>query len=411
MLVIEIVSFAIALWLGLYLVHRYWLNPSQKALIWTAGGLISYSIALMLTAISRYAPPPLSDLLQQQVALLLAPLFFWVGALWHLKDSIQTIRQTSKTGGNSATAIGLVILATLFFALGFGLILAPFALVPAGWLFIAICGDLVMLGVAVGLLDAFELGETLRSDFIRSALEAGVIAIIFGGQAGLAMIWVTGTSLPLVALLFGLVATALVLTVFGRFWQDGFDQLAFRQSPEVSQERKQLREISDGLSKASNLNEAWMLSADNTSKQTRIALSHLGNLPKLATNPLIHAPIIEKRLAEKGADTHTLMRATELKQLLVESIEQLKPEDSDVFKATKAWRHYNALYFPYVRGLRPYGRRSEMNGLSEVESAALEWFDREVPHRTLYNWQTAAAKIIASDLIEQNEGIVGRSVS
>ena len=100
-----------------------------------------------------------------------------------------------------------------------------------------------------------------------------------------------------------------------------------------------------------------------------------------------------------------MSRAGELKQLLIESINQLKPEEVDAFQSGKAWRHYNALYFPYVRGLRPYGRRNGLNGLSQAELDALDWFDREVPHRTLYNWQTAAAKIIADDLAEKMKSL------
>ncbi len=412
MLVAEFISFSIAFWLGLYLVRRYWQNPAEKALIWAAGGLISYSIALALSSIGRYAPPPLGDLLQMQVVLLIAPLIFWAGALWHLRDLIRSVRERFKNGENSANVIGLVLVATLFFSLGFGLILAPFELIPPQWLFIAIAGDLLILGVAVGLLDAFDQGEALRPDFVRSVLEAEVIGSIFSLQVGLVMILVTGVTLPLVILLYGVETTALLLTVFGRQWQDGFDQLAFPESPGLVNERKQLREITEAIPKSippepnavwPQLNGIQPLSDDNIIKQTRVALSHLGNMPKLATNPLVHSPIIEKRLEEKGSEPNTLVKATELKQLLIESIEQLKPEATDNFQSTKAWRHYNALYFPYVRGLRPYGRRANISHLSDLERDALEWFDREVPHRTLYNWQSAAAKIIANDLIEQNE--------
>ncbi|MEM9777545.1 MAG: hypothetical protein AAF902_23405 [Chloroflexota bacterium] len=419
MLLVELISFAVALWLGVYLIRRYWLNSEQNALIWAAGGLITYAIALALTALGPYAPTPLGTLLQQQIAFLIAPLFFWVGALWHMRDAIQNLRQNGLKGANgrnSASAAGLALVATLFFALGFGLILAPFELIPAGWLFVAICGDLILLGIAVGWLDAFEQGETLRPDFVRSALESEATATLFALQVAAVIVWVTGITFPMVLLLFGVVATAILLTVFARQIQNGFDRLAFQGSPSLQLERSQLREITDAIPKfapsqsllnrvQSKPNSVWSLSADNIIKQTRTALSHLGNLPKLATNPLIHSPIIDQRLTEKGLETHTLSRAGELKQLLTESINQLKPEDINEFKSGKAWRHYNSLYFPYVKGLRPYGRRNGLDGLSQAELDALDWFDREVPTRTLYNWQTAAAKIIADDLIEKMESI------
>ncbi|MFT7586423.1 MAG: hypothetical protein ACI9EW_002860, partial [Cellvibrionaceae bacterium] len=245
--------------------------------------------------------------------------------------------------------------------------------------------------------------EMLLPDFIRSALEAEFIATLFGLQVAAVMLWGTGVTFGLVVLLFAVVGSSILLTVFARQIQDRLDQLIFNRVPSLSQERSLLRELTEALPKSTSPTQTEMLSADNISKHTRIALSHLGNLPKLAINPLIHIPVIEKRLIEKGHEPYTLMRAAELKQLLVESINRLKPEPlTDGFKSTKGWRHYNALYFPYVKGLRPYGRRGENNGLSSVELEALAWFDQEVPPRTLYNWQTAAAKIIAHDLQERN---------
>ena len=404
MLVVEVISFAVSLWLGLYLLQRYRLNPTYPALVWAAGGLISYSIALIINSVGRYAPTPLGNLLQQQIVFLILPMIFWSGALWHLRKPIQNTIQTWKSGENSAGAVGLVLIATIFFALGIGLILAPFKLIPDNWLFIAICGDLLLLGYAIGVLDAFELGESLLPDFIRSAIEAEAIASFFALQIGLVIWFVTGVTFSLVLLLFGMVASSIILTAFSRQIQAGFDQIVFSRFPGLSEERLLLREISDSLPKSNSPTPSNMLSADNFVKHTRTALSHMGNLPKLAANPLINISVIEKRLSEKGSETHTLMRAAELKQLLSESIERLKPEPvNGSFKHTKGWRHYNSLYFPYVKGLRPYGRRSDINGLSQLETDALAWFDREVPPRTLYNWQSAAAKIIANDLQEQCE--------
>ena len=64
------------------------------------------------------------------------------------------------------------------------------------------------------------------------------------------------------------------------------------------------------------------------------------------------------------------------------------------------WRHYNALYFPYIAGLKPYSRRLPHDRLDPPAQLALEWFQATVPERTLYNWQNAAAKLVAQDLRE-----------
>ena len=53
-------------------------------------------------------------------------------------------------------------------------------------------------------------------------------------------------------------------------------------------------------------------------------------------------------------------------------------------------------------GLKPYSRRANYYDLDPESQAALEWFRSQVPERTLYNWQNAAAALVAQDLREQN---------
>jgi hypothetical protein len=113
-------------------------------------------------------------------------------------------------------------------------------------------------------------------------------------------------------------------------------------------------------------------------------------------------PLITLRLAQNGRVDGTLARANELKVVLTESIGKLKPPDEREFGTTDAWRHYNALYFPYVVGLRPYSRRTVHD---EEFEAALDWFRTQVPERTLYNWQTAAARLVARDLRERSRQV------
>jgi hypothetical protein len=112
---------------------------------------------------------------------------------------------------------------------------------------------------------------------------------------------------------------------------------------------------------------------------------------------------VTARCAARGVRADSLERAVELKALLSESIQRLKPRGRDPqgrsdFGTTDEWRHFNALYFPYVAGLKPYSVRAEPNGASADERAALEWFRAQVPERTLHNWQTAAARLVAADI-------------
>jgi hypothetical protein len=143
------------------------------------------------------------------------------------------------------------------------------------------------------------------------------------------------------------------------------------------------------------------LNEEERSRLTRRALSHFGNLTRLASSPLTQLPAIELRLKARGASDTTLERAAELKSLLTESILKLKPQNGKEFDTTDEWRFYNALFFPYVKGLRPYSRNQEKN-LADFEKAAADWFQAFVPERTLHNWQNAGAKLIANDLWERD---------
>src|SRR5690606_16712663 len=114
--------------------------------------------------------------------------------------------------------------------------------------------------------------------------------------------------------------------------------------------------------------------------------------------PLTRLPLIDARL--NGRAGSTLERAAELRSLLTESIERLKPRDKGDFGTSDEWRYYNALYFPYVAGLKAYSRRDMTHDLDLPTREILHWFQQD-PERTLHNWQSAAARLIAQDLQER----------
>jgi hypothetical protein len=58
------------------------------------------------------------------------------------------------------------------------------------------------------------------------------------------------------------------------------------------------------------------------------------------------------------------------------------------------------LHFPYVMGLKPYNVRFQADDLDPTIQEAVEWFQNQVPERTLYNWQTTAARLVAQNLRE-----------
>jgi hypothetical protein len=131
---------------------------------------------------------------------------------------------------------------------------------------------------------------------------------------------------------------------------------------------------------------------------TRQALRNFGDPGRLSTNPLTNLPIIEARLRQQNRQIDMLERAAELKAVLTECIVRLKPRGDDDFGTSDEWRYYNALYFLYVVGLKPYSQRTQHIPTDPVARKALEWFRVHVPERTLYNWQNAATRLVVQDL-------------
>jgi hypothetical protein len=259
--------------------------------------------------------------------------------------------------------------------------------------------DLALLGLAVAFVDAFEEGQQLRYDLLRSLIASTCAALLFGGQVGLVAL-LSGSSTPaglMDALLFGSIAGAIVFQTLAAPWQALLDRVAFRNNPALQQARAELQTNAAALPLLEDTPALASIDEAEFVRLTRRALSHYGDLSRLASSPLTQLPIIRQRLTNRQAADQPLERAAELKSILAERIARLKPRDG-TFGTTDEWRHYNALYFPYVLGIKPYSRRNEITTLDPTAQQAWEWLATHVPERTLYNWQQAAAKLIASDL-------------
>lgn len=462
LLIIEILIYTLVLWLGLYLIQRDLSNPRLRL----AGlGLIAYALSLGSGLLVRYASPELAwSIARIHWSLLFLPAIFWFGATIYLLPEntplqIYLDRMLSfavlpaaipifliTAGTNiifnfstlppqpgpayplfaalvllpllvalvlvififqstrSKTAASLLLLVTLFFALSASLLLTPLNLISRSWLILGISIDFIILGLVIAAFDAFDQGELLLPDLLRSLDFNASAAVLFGGLVLLTMGLATGVTLAMLTLLLATIALVILLLTFLNQIQGFFDVVAFKAFPQLRQERANLQSFATVLPRRNTSLNPATLNDDDFSRLTRRALSHMGNLPRLATNPLTRLPVIEARLVERQASDNTLERAAELKSLLTESIVRLKPRQKGDFGTTEEWRHYNALYFPYVAGLKPYSRRAEYDGLNETNMEALDWFRTYVPERTLYNWQNAAAQLIANDLKEELNG-------
>lgn len=459
MLFLTLIAYALALWLGAFLLIRDGARPAPRL----AGlGLIAYAPAL----IGMYLPG------QEELSRLTSPLFFlpailWAGALSHLLPEDAPWREAFVRGWNWSLPIvvgvfyglavgtewifaadgaiqptgywvagliallplievlllwsvglmragprrqmGLLLVALLFFTLSATLLVLPTDWLPRPWLLLGMGFDLLLLGVAVAALDAFQEGEAWLPGLLRSLSGAALYALIFATPIALTGLWSVGFTAPLTALLMVIVSLAVLVPTLDSSLQSLLDRLAYAHFPRLRRVQADLRDEARRQERVNEELERIDADPEEFARLTRRALSHFGNLPRLATSPLTHLGQVEARLAAEGLADSTLERAAILKTLLAESIERLAPpgngdDPAAAFSSTEEWRHFNALYYPYVAGLRPYSRRAAHDDLSPAEAAALEWFRVAVPERTLYNWQKDAAALVARDLGER-EGI------
>lgn len=437
------VVFGLSWWLGLYLLAR---DPRKPVLVLASLGLTSFAAVVALDALRTTGGVQPELLTRVEVYLMVLPGIAWFAVLLEMSRPSDTWR--SRIG--ELTAVGLVaagaltgswlagdvagplrlghwvmfgvislatlaamvvavrrqsrprrvrraaVVATLFFALGNAILVIPLGLVPS-WLALASTGfDVLLLGVAVALWDAFDEGQALRADMLRSFIGTVVVAGLFGGQALIGMAF-TDAHTALTVLLFTSLGIAITINVLADPLAGVLDRLAFSRSPDLRADRAALRDTEAALPlrRASPLDS---VDDDTFVRLTRRALGHYGDLSKLVASPLTALPVIDERLAARGAPDQPLERANELKALLADRIAALKPRDAGDFGTTEQWRHYNSLYFPYVVGVRAYAQNATAAGLDPVARQAWQWFVTEVPQRSLHNWQNAAARVIAADL-------------
>ncbi|HEV7360021.1 MAG TPA: hypothetical protein VGN92_02895 [Mycobacterium sp.] len=449
MAALSAVVFALSGWLGLYLLSR---DPRKPVLVLAAIGLCGFALVVALDAVRTTNPlqAPAGLLSRVEIYLVAVPSVAWFAVLVELSQPSDSWRARTRelllvagvaaltlfgamlagsvegplrpghwlmfavisvsTLGAMAVAlrrprrprraVGLAVVATLFFALGNAILIIPLGLVPS-WLALASTSfDVLSLGLAVALWDAFDEGQALRADMLRSFAGSVVVAALFGGQV---LIGLTLTRTEPVAqtaltvLLFSILAIALAVQVLADPLAGVLDRLAFSKSPVLQAERAALRHTGAALPLRS-VDPLGDVDDETFARLTRRALGHYGDLTKLVASPLTALPVIDERLAARGAPDHPVERANELKAVLADGIGRLKPRDGGDFGTTEQWRYYNSLYFPYVVGVRAYAQNATASGLDPTARQAWQWLVTEVPQRSLHNWQNAAARLIAADL-------------
>jgi hypothetical protein len=447
MAALSAVVFTLSAWLGLYLAAR---DPRKPVLVLTAIGLCGFALVVGLDAVRTASPAYAQVLSRVEIYLTIIPAVAWFAVLVELSRPGDTSRARTRevllvagvaaltlfgamlagsvegplrpghwlmfavisvsTLGAMAVALrrprrprrafGLAITATLFFALGNAILIIPLGLVPS-WLALASTScDVLGLGLAVALWDAFDEGQALRADMLRSFAGSVAVAVLFGGQALIGLAVTRGdpaAQTALTVLLFTSLAVAITVQVLADPLAGVLDRLAFSKSPALRSDRAALRHTGAGLPLRQE-NPLEGVDDVTFARLTRRALGHYGDLTKLVASPLTALTVIDERLTARGAPDHPVERANELKAVLADGISRLKPRDSGDFGTTEEWRYYNSLYFPYVVGVRAYAQNATASGLDPTARQAWQWFVTEVPQRSLHNWQNAAARLIAADL-------------
>ncbi len=447
MAALSAVVFTLSGWLGLYLLSR---DPRKPVLALAALGLCGFALVVALDAVRVTSGTHAHLLSRLEIYLVAVPSVAWFAVLLELARPCDSWRARTRelllvggvgaltlfaamlaggvagplraghllmfavislsTLGAMAAAVlrpkqpvpvaGVVVVATLFFALSNAILIIPLGLVPSRLALASTGCDVLALGVAVALWDAFDEGQALRADMLRSFAGCTAVALLFGGQAlvGLALTRNEPTAqTALTVLLFTTLAIAIAVQVLADPLAGVLDRLAFSKSPKLRADRAALRHTGAALPLRS-VDPLVDVDDETFARLTRRALGHYGDLTKLVASPLTALPVIDERLAARGAPDHPVERANELKAVLADGIARLKPRDGGDFGTTEQWRYYNALYFPYVVGVRAYAQNATAAGLDPTARQAWQWLVTEVPQRSLHNWQNAAARLIAADL-------------
>ena len=246
--------------------------------------------------------------------------------------------------------------AAILYSLGLVVVLGPIDLGPPEVVLAAIGLDLLLMGYLVAVSDAVESGERLRPDLTRSLLAAVLAVLVCGGPAALTMLAAPGRD-AVIVLQFVLVAMVLSAVGLAGHLRAALDRLAFLQDDPLRLSRNALLLAADALPRRRQRHQMRVLDADEFRRLTRRALEDFGDVGRLLRNPLIDLPTLDRRLTARGPGVgdQPLVRAAELRAVLVEHVARLKP--AGAFGTTEEWRFFNALHYCSVLGLRPYQRQ------------------------------------------------------
>lgn len=311
------------------------------------------------------------------------------------------------SGVRAETGAALLTAGAICFVLGAGylalkiLLHRPWYELPA---YILLLAGLGAVGTTVTLHGALLLGKDLRRDALYSIAGLAVLLTLYLA-AVIALIGFDDVRHGLfVLLLVALITTVHTLFDAVRSWLDA----AFFP-PALRDERAAARAYATALAVPPVGMHPDLATVKAFDDAVRRALTHLSDPTKLSTSPLLNLVAVERGVAEQHLEDNRLNRAAVLKEMLLDLLDGLRPVDGSGRVTSDAWRYYNCLYYPYVRGISRRGptvlrqmserRLREGKPRGEMEQV-LEWL-LAVDVDTFYKWQRRGSDTIAATLRER----------
>lgn len=367
---------------------------------WPAGGSIDRWMADRGWPIDRWAPEPwpvdriwavvsvvfvvpVVALPTAGKAVVLVPLAAALVLLWRARATVRP----------PVLPLAVTVVAALY-AAALLVLLAPVGLGEPALVLAALGLDLMVLGYLVAVADAVDAGERLHPDLRRSTAGALAATLLCGGPAALSILAAPGAR-TLLVLQFALVAVVMTAVGLPGPVRRILDRLAFPHDDRLRLDRDALLMSAEALTRRRERHRLLVVGEEEFVRLTRRALDNAGDLGRLLRSPLIDLPMVDRRLQGPTAE-QPLARAVELRAVLRESVARLRPEGP--FGTTGDWRYYNALQYCSVLGLRPYERHPRTDGLDRDARRAVAWFRQHVPRRTLRQWQSTGARLVAHGL-------------
>ena len=267
------------------------------------------------------------------------------------------------------------------------------------------------VGATLTLQSALLLGKDIRRDAVYSVTGLAGLLVLYLVLAGVLVGFDTTAHEVFALLLAALITTSHALYDVGRDW---LDKVFF--TPLVRQERSSARAYEAALAVQPAGPHPDLATAKAFDDAVRRALTHLSDPTKLATSPLLNLTVVAQGVRDQQLEDNRLNRAAVLKEVLLDLLDGLRPADGGGRVTSDAWRYYNCLYYPYVRGigrrraptvLRQLAerRKREGSGRGDLEQV-LDWLV-QVDEDTFYKWQRRGSDTIAAALREREAALGG----